>query len=462
MEKTCGAEKPEDVEPNIGACDAFTHVDPTDPEGKRVLQGCPHRYYCPLSTTQVGATLLGNHKESAMSLFDAYENPSSSTVVVPATSSVPVPVDPAAYAAQVEAEKLKLLGLTVPSPPPPAPAIAPSAPAPIGVVSYGFCAACGTPLDGFNASKLPNDKIKHMGCSATVVPPPPPAPSSPIAVNPPDQPHAASMMEAAAPVPAEALAEIQNPQLKAEAEAHARAHAEKARLEAEVAAQQKASLSVWCNTSASKILITAEIAIAGKWTCGCGKSYTMKVLKPVKNSDGNLETVVPRHKPPKKDGEEVATAAPPPEKHITIIDATGEDEEEVGDDATVVVPPPPPPAPVVAAPVIAPPPPPAPPAPIAADVVAAVDSVVGMANGNGKHHVEADAYLAGILREQDFAIYTVEVHEVRQIDDKVTGQDVVMYQIIAESMQGALARAQKLPNIVEVLSVEKLPGTVLR
>jgi len=440
MEKNAGAEKPEDVEPNVKACDAYTHVDPNDPEGKRVLQGCPHRYYCPLSTLQVSATLLGNHKESAMSLFDAFENPAASTVVTITTSSVPT--DPAAYAAQVEAEKLKLLGLSAPPPPPP-PVVAP--PPPPAAVSYGFCVSCGVPLTSENASKLPNGATKHMGCAAAQ-PAAPPPPSSPIAVNPPDQPRAANMLQAAAAVPADAIPEIQNPQLKAEVEAHARAHAEKARIEAEEAAQQKAALSVWCNTSATKILITAEIAVEGKWVCKCGKSYTVKALKPVRNAEGNMETVIPRHKPPKKDGEEVAVAPPPPPKQI-VVNFVTDDEEETGDDAEVVVPPPAPP-PVEEAPPLLP-------VTVAAQPLSSSAPSVDTMQTNG--HTNGHANGASVITPRGHAnlLPGVSIFAVQTADG-------AFYNVIASSVSDALQKIMQADERSEVVAVEMLPGAVLR
>ncbi len=80
-------------------------------------------------------------------------------------------------------------------------------------------------------------------------------------------------------------------------------------------------------------------------------------------------------------------------------------------------------------------------------------------NGHGAHHVETDAYLAGIMgAQQSLAIYTVEIYIV----DETPRNDVETYQIIAESMTDALARAQKIAGVVEVMSIQKLPGMVLR
>jgi hypothetical protein len=425
MEKTCGAVKPEDIEPNLNACDAFTHIDPTDPEKKRVLKGCPHRYYCSRPAEQVGATIFGNHKERAMSLFDSHEQPI--TIINSTPSSAPVPADPAAYAAQVEAEKAKLRALAPPTSPVAAVAVPPPP-----VASYGFCSACGSKLDGNNASKLPNGSVKHIGCTAQPVAAPPPPPS-PIAVNPPDQPRAQTMLQAAAPVPADAIAEIKNPQLRAEVEEHARQHAEKARLEAEAAAQQKAALSVWCNTSSNKIIITADIAVAGKWVCHCGKSYSVKALKPVKNADGNMETVIPRHKPPKKEGEEaVSMAAPPMESKGITIAVVDSDEEETNDDATVVM--------------ASPPPPPAPPplpAPTTASVVNTVGDVVGMikpsTNGhtNGHGHAEyvapsCEGRLAFVIKLADGLRFVVVAAGLMDAINKVqnSGSTIIAVELI--------------------------------
>jgi hypothetical protein len=262
MEQVATADKIEDIEPNTLACDSYTHIDPTDPEGKRVLKGCGHRYYCPLAISQSIPNMLGNYKERIMSLFD---EPTAPTAQTPPPPAAP-PLDAAAHAAAVAAEKERIRAEDAArnvAPPPPAP-----------VVALGFCSKCGTALNAANASRLQSGELKHIGCAAAAVPPPPAAPSPPIAVNPPDQPRAATMMELAAPVPPHEIAQIDDPEIKATVEEHARQHAEKAAREAAEAETAKiaAGAAVWCAVSATKVVITTEMALARKFTCACGKS----------------------------------------------------------------------------------------------------------------------------------------------------------------------------------------------
>jgi hypothetical protein len=301
MESVATASRIEDVEPNINACDSFMHVDPADPTGKKMLKGCPHRYYCPLSVSQTAQTMLGTYKESVMSLFDAPVV--SSPVVAP---PVPPPVfDAAAHAAAVAAEKARLLAEDAP-------------------VSLGFCAKCGTSLSTANALKLPSGDVKHIGCAAAVVAPPVPtpapvAPPLPIAVNPPDQPKMPGLLDAADPVSAEEIAQITDPTLKAKVEQHAREHAERAAAEAAKAEAEKvaAGTSSWCPGSNLKIVVDTTIAMSG-YNCSCAKHYTMKQLKPIKEGE-QFVSVLPRHKLPKKDAAATTEAVTPAQTMAQLV-----------------------------------------------------------------------------------------------------------------------------------------------
>jgi hypothetical protein len=287
-----------DVEPNLSACDAYTHVDPQNPGGPP-LPGCGHRYYCPLSITQVGPRMMGPVMEETMSLFDQLDAPSSA----PANGqSAPAPLDPAVYAAQLEAEKTKLLATMQPQ---------------------GSCGICGQPLLANQMKMQSLDGVyKHISClAASTAPsaaPAPPAPTPPVPVAaasaptppappvppqpavgivPPDVPQG-TMLQYADAVPPEAIAEIQDPALRAKVEEHARQQAAAA---AQRALEEGATGAVWCKMTAQKIAVTVDMVSLGKYTCECGKQWTYKVLKPE-----NSAITVPKHKPVK-----VAAPAPP-------------------------------------------------------------------------------------------------------------------------------------------------------
>jgi hypothetical protein len=258
IEQVAGAQRIEDVEPNLRACDFFVHVDPEDPEGKRMLKGCAHRYYCPIAISEQVPNMLGNQKETnAMSLFDL------------------IPVVP---------------------------------PSPVPDVLYGTCEKCGASLSAINASKLPSGVVVHIICPASATPPPPP-----ININPPDRPVVVSDLELAAPVPQQEIVQIQDPQLRLRVEDHARQHAEKALVEAkaEEEAKMAAGAAVWCSMSGQKIVISTEIAVSRKYTCACGKIFALSALDAVKEGDQHVGTLK-RHKLKKENGVVSAASSAPP------------------------------------------------------------------------------------------------------------------------------------------------------
>ena len=414
MEKVATADKIEDVEPNTSACDAFVHVDPSDPEGKKVLKGCGHRYYCPLSTAQFAQNMISVHKESAMSLFD--QAPEAAPPP-PAPAAPTAPHDPLAYQASVEEAKKKFAAEEQQHTAP--------------VTALGFCPKCGTPLSTANASKLPNGDVKHIGCAATAAPPPP---ASPIAVNPPDRPAIPSMLEAAAPVPPQEIAQITDPVLKANVEEHARQHAERAAAEAEAERAAKLTSSVWCATSATKIIISTECAVAGKWTCQCGRSWSLSKLKPIKEGEHHV-SVIPRHKP-----HGMETAAPPvpevPEKKITI---------RVAEETPPA--PPAPPAPIEAAA------PPAPPVP-----TTVVNNVL-VQSGRTSY---AEANVANPPRPGNGNGHKIVVENAETSLYRVVTENGVQLSVIAPTMMEALNMAQA--HLVEdaVEAIEHLYGEILR
>lgn len=302
----------EEIEPNIRACDSFTHVDPENPKGKP-KKGCGYRYQCPLSTEQMSLNMFGNSEVRGMSLFDTVNQPQ-----VPATPAAPQPPhDEAAYRAQVEAERLKLAAQTAPGvqqPSPPAPAV-------------NVCVHCGTPLDGTNSSRKTDGTIKHIGCAAAAVvvapppvpanyehkavapPPPPPGALAPtegaVGVKPPDAP-TVDWIDAARPMPPAEIAAVENPEMRARLELHSKLwHEREAARLAEQAKNEPPVESKWCQPQSPKIVISPEIVLAKKFICHCGKSYSLTTLKPIQEGD-KLVSVIPRHKPVN-----AAPAAPP-------------------------------------------------------------------------------------------------------------------------------------------------------
>ncbi len=337
MEHGAKFQRIEDFEPNLRACDSFTHVDPNNPTSKIPIKGCGHRYYCPQSIHQITQNMIGQYKESAMSLCDT----------VPGVPAVPVhaaPVAPPApqltaeqHAAEVEAHRQRLLAED-------AGTVAPAAPT--APVALGFCAQCGTPLSAMNTSVLQGGMVKHIGCVAAPTPMPPipttmapfvspPAvpsapftpPSSPIAVNPPDQPRIINMLDAAAPLPQSEIDKIEDPELRQRVMDHAKLHAEAAAIEAKRIEDEKvaAGTSVWCSTSLTKLVVTTAMAVAGKWICTCTKEYSVKKLMPIQEGD-LLTTVIPRHKPKNKEAAPVLvvpaeTLALPPAPAVVQVAA---------------------------------------------------------------------------------------------------------------------------------------------
>lgn len=246
-----------------------------------------------------------------MSLFD--QAPGSPAPTAPTPPPAPPPqsaVSAADYAAQVEEEKRRLLAAQPVS------------------ASYGFCARCGAALSAVNASRLADGvTVVHMDCpQAQTQPPSPPlrptppipppappaAPSAPpaaspaVTVNPPDQPKASSLLDAAAPLPPEEIAKITDPALKAKVEEHARQHAERAAAEARRLEQEKiaAGTSAWCAVNKQRMLVDSAMSVNG-YTCQCTRHWTLKALEPVKEGDQYF-VVIPRHKPKNKASQQAA------------------------------------------------------------------------------------------------------------------------------------------------------------
>jgi hypothetical protein len=335
MLEVATAQSIEDVEPTTSSCDAYTHVGPNG----ETLKGCGHRYYCPLATDVAVQNLLGKCEESTMSLLD--QLPPGALFSVTSTAPVPppaVPAPPPAQSAQpdaaaeraiVESEKARLLaedqsrkaiivgcdasGCGVNC-------------APGWIKSetgFRWCNKCGG-----------NGRVSDQVAAPTLTTAPP------MAITPPDAPTPAPLIQAAAPLPPSALAEVVDPALKQTITDHAAAHAVIEAQQAAEKAANKKTIAVWCAGSKQSVPLTMEMAIARKYACACTKEFRFKAEQLTNNI-----FEVPKHKPVVK----------PAGVQQLALSVDEDDEDEMS--ATVAYPPPPPPPPVVSA-TIAPPPPP--------------------------------------------------------------------------------------------------------
>jgi hypothetical protein len=119
------------------------------------------------------------------------------------------------------------------------------------------------------------------------------------AIVPPDAP-SPTPLQAAAPLPPEALANIADPELRAKVEAHNAAHA--------AAEPAKEKSAVWCEGGGKKIVLTMDDAMAKKKLCEhCGKTIA---LKPVKEGEAWIADL-PKHKPVAATAP-IEVAPPPP------------------------------------------------------------------------------------------------------------------------------------------------------
>lgn len=365
MEEVATADRPDDVPYNTDACDAYHHVDANG----ETQQGCMHRLYCPLSQAVAVQNLFGI-KETGMSLLDQVPG----TVAPPVPAAPPPPVlDDVTYKAQTEAEKAKL--------------IADDDDIEDDDTVTDFNDPNFHPLDGLEGyegrGQLCNGRgfytnkngqgfvtvEKGHSCAGCAVP----APPLPIgAVNPPDSP-TPNLLDAADPLPAEEIAKIVDPVLRATAEKHAAEHAEREAKVSDDKAQAKATKNgtsgVWCPGGKQRIVLTMEMVVQRKLVCAqCGKT---NALKPAKQPDGSYEATIPNHKPVSDKVETPhqappvpvqVSAPPPPPPAVTAPPVPSQAAP-----AMVLAPPPPAPPPPV---VVAPPPPvvqvaPAPPVQVA-------------------------------------------------------------------------------------------------
>ncbi len=273
MSDVVRARRPEDVDVQLKSCNAYH-------------PGCPHQSYCDrpqITILDVFQITKGESNMSASeSLFDIMKAPSAGTngVVLPQnTLPPPLPMTDAVRTAAIEAERARLLAED-------------AAPA----VSYGFCMSCGASLTAANASRLQSGLVRHIACPKDL-----PLPVPHIgAVNPVDAPPP-DFIAAAAPLSAEVIATIADPELRARATEHAKAHAERAAANAPAASDKPKSGR--CVAGGQTFALTREEGAKGKKVCpSCGK------LTKITPSADYESTVMPAHNMPKV--ETAASTAP--------------------------------------------------------------------------------------------------------------------------------------------------------
>lgn len=317
MEQTTTAMRAEDVQPNTNACDDFVHL--VDPVNKIYRQGCAHRLYCPLSQSQQVVNLLGK-ETSGMSLFDSLQpNGVALPPPIPLAPKAPAPPAPHLtgedYAAQVELEKAKIKIQS-------------------GTLSLDGSGQVfdrtGAEAGGF-IMRAPTEAervaFKTFG-----------------AINAPDAPPTPSMFHAAAPMPAEDIAQIGDKDARARAEEHAKAHAEASATEEANAPAPKTKVA-WCPGGEQPIALTMEMAVLKKpIPCQCGK--LISITKPEKLEDGSFRFVTPKHKVPKVKEEAPVLAIAPPAPPPPSIPLIPHVPPPVSPHAVLPVPPPPPAPPI--------------------------------------------------------------------------------------------------------------------
>lgn len=328
------------VETNVRACRSYN-------------RDCPHVAYCHRKVT-LSDLMSTNNSQGAramsQSLFDSIPGasamngvssqapppPSNSlslfNTVAQGTPSAPPPASvPAAAprkmteeerAAAVEAEKQRLLAEEQSG------------------ASLGFCPKCGAELSVLNTSRLVDQTLKHIGCKKEA----PPLPHTVSSINPADAPPRDPVREAD-PLPAETVAQISDPNLRAYVEQHA---AEASARTAASTPEKEQKTGGRCPGGEQRVTMTDKMKLSRKAPCpSCGKDFKVKDDQLVIENNA-VYAVLPRHNRPKDAPAAPVVAAPvaaPP----------------------LPAPPPPPSAPAPSPPAVAsPPPPPLPPSPAVA------------------------------------------------------------------------------------------------
>jgi hypothetical protein len=171
--------------------------------------GCPYTGECPRSPSQhldqlfgKGATMSLLNRNKVNSPAPAQQVAQHAPPTLAASLSTPL-VTPNAQAVQAEQQRLAQQQAQAM-----ATQAAPVYQQPSPVQTFGYCAACGQPVTSYNASKLVDGSIKHIGC---------PAQPPQVVANdaPQSQPHLSAQQ-----VPAEAVY-AQQPQVQAAIAQHA-------------------------------------------------------------------------------------------------------------------------------------------------------------------------------------------------------------------------------------------------
>ena len=281
---------PEEAPYNLAACHSFN-------------KDCPHAAYCARPKGDIFDLLKLDRpeEEDGMAFVDIFADaPPSNGVQAPiGAQSQPPPLpklDDAARAAAVAAEKSKFMEAV-----------------------YGYCASCGAALNTGNASRAPNGVVKHFGCAgASDIPSLPPSGQLNIAaVNPADAP-APNILRDAAALPAEVIAQIEDPQLRGRATEHAAAVAALKAAE-EATKPPKEKTGGRCPGGGMSLLMTKPETVYRKKKCDyCGKEYSVKD-KNIKFEGDSILFVVPTHNLPKPSAEaapavpELPSEAPAPD-----------------------------------------------------------------------------------------------------------------------------------------------------
>lgn len=256
------------IDYNLQACNSYNRL-------------CTHAPYCnrPAPTVvQLLQIKLPTYKGEQMSngLFDTFgAPPPTNGVHTPRAAAPPVlPQSEIARAAEIEAEKQKLLGNYEAAKEAERVKVIMGG----GVQGQQVCNTCRVQLTVENSSRLQNGHVVHVGCPGNIA-----------AINPPDAPPF-DLRNAAAPLSAEIIATIADPELKERATAHAAAVAEMA--PANDAKPTKESGR--CIGGGKTISLSRAQAAKGKMDCPmCNKDVKLKV------SDDFETGVVAMHNRPK-------------------------------------------------------------------------------------------------------------------------------------------------------------------
>lgn len=365
MEQVAAMDRIEQIDGNWEACDSYTHVDPKNPNN--TLPGCGYRYHCPhfakrpnLIVPMQGVVPMSLHSTQPRSLF-ATLDPNFSPEQFASPPAPPAPPaaasSPQDFAAQVALERERLLAAERGAAPP---------------------SALPVLVDEDDGNEEEVAAATPSPAAPPAPPAPPPVPLQPIGsgILPSDVPHHGSMLEAAAPVPTSALAEVDDPEIRAAVEDLNRQHAEKAAAEAAAAPKKVGGR---CPGSGQVVQISVAEAMKKKVVCpipGCG------VEKPIPKDvrDAQATTLpFPGHNIPKVEQVQAVPPVPPAVPPVPPAAPVAPPVPLVPP-AAPVTPPVPPVPPVPPAVPAAPPVPPAvPPVPPAAPVAPPVPPAVPVA-----------------------------------------------------------------------------------